>query len=165
MLVNSGPPQPADIAVTMAGDVSGHRILQAGELVRQGYVPKVLVSGSARFFGIPESSAAIDYAVDHGYPRDYFIALQSPSMSTKDEAPVIAARLRTLGVHKYLLVTSYYHTARAGRILHRTAPDLEFHIVGTDYPNWNHGYWWKQREGRKIWLQEETKTVADFFGI
>jgi hypothetical protein len=37
--------------------------------------------------------------------------------------------------------------------------------VGTDYPNWNHGYWWKQREGRKIWLQEETKTVADFFGI
>src|SRR5689334_14215167 len=48
MLVNAGPPRPADIAITMAGDQSGFRVLKGAELVRQGYVPKVLVSGAGR---------------------------------------------------------------------------------------------------------------------
>ncbi|MGD1070567.1 MAG: YdcF family protein [Bryobacteraceae bacterium] len=165
MLVNSEPPQKADIAVVLAGDGSGHRILKAAELARQGYVPKVLVSGSQRFFGATESGAAVDFAVDHGYSRDYFIAFQSPSLSTEEEARHLVPELRKLGVHKYLLVTSYFHTGRAGRILHRNGPELELHVVGTAYPHWNDGYWWKDREGRKIWLQEEAKTVADFFRL
>jgi len=165
MLVNSGAPQPADIVMTFAGDASGHRIRKAAELVREGYASKVLVSGAGSEYGVPETTLEIDFAVRRGYPRDYFIPLQSRSLSTKEEAPYIASRLRSLGVHKVLLVTSYFHTARAGRIMRRTAPDLEFHIVGSSYPHWNEGYWWKEREGEKIWLEEAVKTVADFFRI
>jgi uncharacterized SAM-binding protein YcdF (DUF218 family) len=165
MLVNAGPPQPADIAVTLAGDASGNRVLKAAELVRQGYVPRVLVSGAERQYGIPESTLAINFAVAHGYPRDYFIALQHPSLSTTEESGYIIPQLRKLGVRKYLLVTSPYHTARAGRILHRAAPDLEMHIVAAMRPHWNNGYWWTDREGQKIWLQEEAKTIAELFGI
>jgi uncharacterized SAM-binding protein YcdF (DUF218 family) len=165
MLVNAGPPQPADIAVTLAGDVSGNRILKAAELVRQGYVPKVLVSGAGRQYGFPESTLAIDFAVGHGYPRDYFLALQTSSLSTKEEAGYIIPELRRLGVRKYLLVTSPHHTARAGRILHRAAPDLEMHIVASIGPHWHDGYWWTEREGQKTWLEEEEKTIAEFFGI
>ena len=36
MLVDSEPPQEADIAVVLAGDGSGHRIMKAADLVRQG---------------------------------------------------------------------------------------------------------------------------------
>ena len=35
----------ADIAVVLAGDSWGHRLIKGAELVRQGYVPQVLVSG------------------------------------------------------------------------------------------------------------------------
>ena len=165
MLVDSEPPQEADIAVVLAGDGSGHRIMKAAELVRQGYVPKVLVAGSARYYGLPESTAAIDFAVEHGYPRDYFLSFQIPSLSTREDAQHVVPELRTLGIHKYLLVTSYYHTARSGRIFHRAAPELEIRVIGASAPHWNDGYWWKEREGQKIWLQEEAKTIADFFRI
>jgi uncharacterized SAM-binding protein YcdF (DUF218 family) len=165
MLMNAGPPQTADIAVTMAGDTGGNRVLRAAELVREGYVPKVLVSGAGRQYGIPESTLAINFAVANGHPREYFIALQHPAFSTKEEAGYIIPEFRKLGVRKYLLVTSPHHTARAGRILHRAAPDLDMHIVAAFGPHWNNGYWWTEREGRKIWLEEEAKTIAELFGI
>ena len=44
-LVDAGPPQKADIALVLAGDSSGNRILKAAELVRDGIRSKVLVSG------------------------------------------------------------------------------------------------------------------------
>jgi len=165
VLVNCGPPERADIVVTLAGDASGHRIFKAGDLVREGYAPKVLVSGAGIAYGVPQSTLEIDMAVRHGYPREIFIPMQQPALSTAEEAGYIAARLRSLGVHKYLLVTSFSHTARAGRLLRRTAPDLPFHMIGVNYPHWNDGYWWHEREGEKIWLEETTKTIADFFGI
>ena len=165
MLVDSEPPQKADIAVTLAGDASGNRILKAAELVRQGYIPRVLVSGTGTTYGVLQTSLEIDLAVRRGYPRDYFVPLPHHALSTKEEAQVIVAQLRKLGVHKFLLVTSYYHTARAARILRRTAPELEMHVVGARYPHWNDGYWWREREGQKIWIEEEAKTIADFFRI
>jgi uncharacterized SAM-binding protein YcdF (DUF218 family) len=165
VLVNYGLPQRADIVVSLAGDMSGHRILEAAELVRGGYAPKVLVSGTGFAYGVPQTSLEIDFAVRRGYPREYFVPLQHQALNTRDEARVIVAQLRTLGVHSYLLVTSYYHTARAGRILRRTGPELEMHVVGARTPHWNDGYWWKEREGEKIWLEEMAKNIADFFRI
>ncbi|MBZ5602215.1 MAG: YdcF family protein, partial [Acidobacteriia bacterium] len=44
-LVKAGPPQKADIVIVLAGDASGHRILKAAQLVREGYASKVVVSG------------------------------------------------------------------------------------------------------------------------
>ena len=165
MLVYSEAPEHADIVVTLAGDATGHRILEAAELVRQGYAPKVLVSGAGTTYGIPQSRLEIDLAVRHGYPPEYFIPMQHHSLSTRDEARDIAANLEGLGVHRFLLVTSLYHTARARRIMVRTVPRLTFRVVGSNYPHWNRGYWWKNREGQKIWLSEAAKTVADFFRI
>jgi hypothetical protein len=42
---------------------------------------------------------------------------------------------------------------------------MEIHMVGVDDPNWQGGEWWKEREGRKIFLLEGVKTIADFLGI
>jgi uncharacterized SAM-binding protein YcdF (DUF218 family) len=165
VMVNSGPPEPADIVVILAGDASGHRIMKAAELVREGYAPRVVVSGAGRFYGIPESTLEVDFAVERGYPREYFIPLQHPALSTREEARFIVDKLKELHVHKYLMVTSYYHTARAGRIFRRTAPELQMRIVGATAPHWNDGYWWKERQGQKIWLEEDEKTFADFFRI
>ena len=51
-LVHTETPSHADVIVVLAGDPSGHRILRAAELVKQGYASKVLVSGPAVGFTI-----------------------------------------------------------------------------------------------------------------
>ena len=42
---------------------------------------------------------------------------------------------------------------------------MEIHVVASDTPFWDHGMWWKNREGQKIWLTEAMKTVADWLRI
>ncbi len=127
VLTDAGPPQKADIAIVLGGDGKGNRILTAARLCQEGYVPKVLVSGPAGIYGNFESDLAIGFAVKHGYPESDFINFHNNVTSTRAEARSLLAELRRLGVHKYLLVTSDYHTARASRIFRHAGPDLEEH--------------------------------------
>jgi len=165
ILVNAGPPQKADIAVVLAGDTKGYRILAAARLCRDGYVPKVLVSGPPGFYGYSQSDLEIAYAVRKGFPEDTLINFHDKALSTVEEAREIIPELRSLGVHSYLLVTSDYHTARATRIFRREGRDLEEHTVAASDPDWANGYWWTNREGRKLWFFEVSKTLADYLGI
>jgi uncharacterized SAM-binding protein YcdF (DUF218 family) len=165
MLVGTDAPQKADMEVVLGGDATGSRILKACELIRSGYVPRALVSGGGNYYGSHESVLAINFAVNKGCPPDYFIPVQFPATSTFDEAQHVIVELRRAGAHKVLIVTSPSHTARAARIYHRLAPDLEFHTAACRDRKWNEGYWWKSREGRKTWLLESVKTLADFFGF
>lgn len=165
VLTRAEPPSKADIVVVIGGDHFGDRILKGAELVREGYAPKLLVSGAAEMYGRFESDLSINYAVAHGYPRDAFISLHYPALNTVDEAEADIQELRRLHVHRYLVVTSAFHTARAGRIFRRIGPDLEVHMISAPARYWNGGQWWKNREGRKIWLEETLKTVADYLRI
>jgi uncharacterized SAM-binding protein YcdF (DUF218 family) len=165
ILVNGEKPQKADIVVVIGGDYKGNRITKGAELVREGYAPKVLASGSGGMYGMFESDLEIGYAVGRGYPRDSFISVQFPALSTVDEARIVIAKMRQLGVHKYLLVTSDYHTARAGRVFRRQGRDLEEHTIAAPDPAWNNGRWWTSREGRKLWLYETLKTMTDPLGF
>ena len=45
------------------------------------------------------------------------------------------------------------------------APDLEVHVVACTMAKWNGGYWWKSREGEKLWFTEELKTFAEMGGL
>jgi len=73
--------------------------------------------------------------------------------------------LRSAGAHRILLVTSDYHTRRAGKVFRRAAPDLEFIVVAAPDEDFSAGGWWRTRDGRKVALYEWMKTVADWFGI
>ncbi len=123
------------------------------------------MSGSGEFYGFHESRLAIDFASARGCPADFFIPWTYPAKATTDELDSVVAEFRRLGVHSVLLVTSPSHTARATRVLRRIAPDLEIHTVASADRYWNHGYWWKSREGRKLWLLESAKTIADFLRL
>jgi len=165
LLVVNEPPQKADLVEVLGGDYRGDRILKGCELVRNGFAPHALVTGSAGFFGILESQGAVQFAVRHGCPESYFIIGDYAALSTTDEVIDIVPRLRRLNARKILLVTSPTHTARALRVFHRYAPGIEVHPVAADDPFWNGGLWWKSREGRKRWLLEATKTVADYLRL
>jgi uncharacterized SAM-binding protein YcdF (DUF218 family) len=164
-LVHADAPEKADIALVLAGDSEGNRILTAAQLVRRGYVSRALVSGPSGLYGHYECDLAIPFAVKAGYPESYFLHFENDARSTKEEATDAIARLRQLGVHKVLLVTSDYHTRRAGKIFRSTAPDLEFVVVAAPDSSFTPGGWWHSRQGEKIAFIEWLKTVTEPFGI
>jgi uncharacterized SAM-binding protein YcdF (DUF218 family) len=163
-LVETQPPEPADMIVVLGGDWYGNRILKAAELAKQGYAPLVLVSGGGYLYGRYEGDLAIPYAVSHGYDEKMFIKLLHPTTSTRDEAKAVIPELRRRGVKKYILVTTEFHTRRAGNLFRQTGPDLEVRVVASpDTLHWNN--WWTDREGRKMFLLEWTKTVTSTVGM
>jgi uncharacterized SAM-binding protein YcdF (DUF218 family) len=167
-LIHDDGPAKADIAVVLAGDQWGNRVLKAAELVRAGYVPAVLVSGPP-YFGEHECDAAIRFAVSHGYPREYFLPAPNEGLSTREEARALLADLRRRGVRSFLLVTSDYHTARSGRIYRveeaRAGGGPSFRTVAAPDKFFTRETWWHSREGLKIVFFEWSKTIATAAGM
>ena len=138
----------------------------AAELVRAGYVPKVFVSGPMDWYGINEADLAIRFAVENGYAREWFEPLKVTALSTDEEARVMVAELEKRGIRNLLIITSDYHTARAGRIFRRSIPArIQLRTIGAPDKYFQAHGWWHTREGRKTWFFEVSKTIADWFGI
>jgi uncharacterized SAM-binding protein YcdF (DUF218 family) len=161
-LVEAGPPEKADVIVVLAGDGFGHRILLAGDLIKQGYAPKALISGPDGNYGVYECDLAIPFAVRAGDPESYFTHLEHHARSTSAEAQVVVAKLREMGVKRVLLVTSNFHTRRSGKIFHRAAPDLDFIVVAAPDEFFKPDSWWHDREASKVFVYEWMKTVAEW---
>jgi len=151
--------------VVLAGDFSGNRILLAGDLVRHGFASKALVSGTSGEYGLHETDLAIPFAVRHGYPESYFVALPNDARSTKAEADDVLAALNTWHAHRIDIVTSNYHTRRAGNIYRAKAPGLEIHMVAAPDVFFTPDGWWRDRDARKVFLMEWMKTVATWLGM
>jgi uncharacterized SAM-binding protein YcdF (DUF218 family) len=164
-LVRHGAPEKADIVIVLGGDGRGRRILEGGELVRQGYAPAALVSGPGSVYGLHECDLAIQFAVRAGYPERYFRHMEHEGHSTREEAIVAAPILRAMGVHTVLLVTSDFHTRRAGAIFRHAMPDIRYIVIAVPDDYFSANGWWHTREGQKITLLEWTKTVATWFGL
>ena len=164
-LIHGETPAPADIIVVLAGDFVGNRILTAGDLVRRGIAPKALVSGPGDTYGLHESELAIPFAVRHGFPESYFLAFPNQAKSTAEEADAVIGELRKLKARRVDIVTSNFHTRRAGNIFRARAADLEFHVIAAPDRYFSADGWWKNREGSKIFLTEWEKTVATWLGM
>jgi uncharacterized SAM-binding protein YcdF (DUF218 family) len=164
-LVKAQAPEKVDIAFVLAGDPTGNRILRAAELVRQGYAPKIIVSGPAGNYGWYECDLAIPFAMKAGYPESYFLHFEHHTHSTMEEAHVAAAEFRRLGAKHVMVVTSDYHTRRSGKIFRAVAPDLTFNIVAARDENFSPSGWWHSREGRKTFVFEWMKTMAEWVGL
>lgn len=165
-LVRTDTLAKADAVLVLAGDWNGDRIEKGAELVKQGWAPVVLVSGPLPIYGVNEATLAIDYAVRRGYPRDTFAPLVSKSFSTRDEANFAGPALRERGVHRVLIVTSNFHTGRAGRLFRsRLGAEFDLRVIGARHPNFTPEGWWKDREGQKVFFFEWSKTIATLFGL
>ena len=168
-LIQSDGPERADVALVLAGDAVGQRILRGAELKEQGFVPVVWVSGPAGMYGHTEDELAIEFAVKKGKPREWFQAAPNEATSTADEARLLLPRLRDAGVKRLLLVTSTYHTRRAGKIFRATAariaPEISIRTVAATDRDYPPDRWWQLRQGRKVFFFEGAKTVTEWFGL
>jgi uncharacterized SAM-binding protein YcdF (DUF218 family) len=164
-LVRAEPPVQADMVVVLAGDFSGNRILAAGDLVRRGFAPRALVSGPSGAYGLYESDLAIQFAVHHGYPESYFVALPNDSRSTKSEADDVLAALNKWHARNVDIVTSDYHTRRAGNIYRAKTAGIKIHMIAAPDAYFKPDAWWTDRDARKTFLMEWMKTVATWMGM
>jgi uncharacterized SAM-binding protein YcdF (DUF218 family) len=165
-LVQADLPAKAPVAVVLAGDNHGYRILRGAQLQRDGLVEKVLVSGVPGIYDLYESDLAIRFAVARGYPEAAFEALHLDYKSTQEEAHVIVSELKRRGIRSVLVVTSDYHTRRAGWIWRYTAPWLEIRMVEAKDRYFRRDHWWVDRESSKRAFDEWMKLIAftfDFF--
>jgi len=164
-LVRAEAPDRAEVAVVLAGVYYGHRIVKAAELANSGYVKKVLVSGPSGAYGHYECDLAIEFAVAKGYPKELFIPVPNLSRSTREEAIIMLDELRRMGVHKFLVVTSNFHTRRTGAIYRSLARDMEFRVVAAPDEYFNPENWYQIREARKVLFFEWVKTLAEWVGM
>jgi uncharacterized SAM-binding protein YcdF (DUF218 family) len=168
-LIHDDGPAKADLAVVLAGEYNGYRIQKAATLVRDGFVPAILVSGPADFYGLHESDLAIPFAIHKGFPGEWFIGFPHNGLSTKEEAADILAELARRNVHSFLLVTSNYHSARAGRIFRAAerarggGPSMR--VVAAPDRYFSPDGWWRNREGQKTAFFEWCKTFATALGM
>lgn len=152
--------EPAEVIVVLAGDGSGERIMKAVDLARQDLAPKILVSGPQGHYGYYESDLAIAFAVKHGAPAEIFDALPMDVDSTMEEASAVHAELRRRGIKKAIIVTSNFHTRRAGDIFRqRGGGETTYLIASAPNPFFKPDDWWQSRAGKKVFLLEALKTM------
>ncbi len=101
----------------------------------------------------------------HGYPESYFLHLENSARSTVAEAQAVLPVIRGMGLKRIIVVTSDYHTRRAGAIFRSLAPDLTILVVAAPDQNFTANGWWRNREGQKMFLVEWEKTVANWIGL
>jgi hypothetical protein len=166
-LVRDDGPAKAEIGVVLAGDLSGHRVVKGAELVRDGYVPALLVSGPV-YYDVYECDVAIAFAVHKGYPSSGFIPFPNATHSTREEAAKVLQELRHRGIHSFLLITSDYHSARAARIyraaIAASGGGFEMRVVAAGDQYFSQNSWWRNREAQKTVFLEWTKTLATALG-
>ena len=123
-LIQAEAPGKADIAVLLAGDPIGERMMAAAQLVGGNLVPRVLVSGPRGSYGTWESDLAIEWAVRQGKPREWFVPLHMTADSTAEEAVILLTWLREHNIKSINVVTSNFHTRRAGQIWRKVSGEI-----------------------------------------
>jgi uncharacterized SAM-binding protein YcdF (DUF218 family) len=158
-LVDSEPPQPADLILVLGGDFWGPRVLTGADLAKQSYAPIALISGPP-YRDRPEGEMAIDFLVQKGYPREIFQVFAHHASSTIAEAKALRGELARRHVRRVLLVTSAYHSRRATIVLTLFCPGVEFISIPAPDPHYHVEAWWNDESSRRLFFSEWSKIVG-----
>ena len=169
-LLDSKPPESADIIVVLAGDL--RRTRYAGDLYRQGFAPQILLSRPARDAReklLDQMGISFPTAVDlgksvlqvSGVPLQNISVFGTGSLSTFEEAAVLAGMFAGQSP-RLLIVTSPYHVRRARMILGDALPGAHLIVVATPYEDFP-VRWWTSQDAARDLLLELAKLF--FYGI
>lgn len=166
-MVRSDALAPADAILVLGGDFRGNRVLTGCRLLKSGLAPVAFVSGAWIWYGINEAEAAIHLAVKEGCSQQDLLAAPIRANSTLEEARAFRPLLQQRNIRKLLLVTSNYHTSRAGRIFENElgGSGIRVTVAPAPDPDFDPESWWHTRQGQKTFFYEFTKTMAHWVGL
>lgn len=150
-LVSEDPLQKADAIAVLSGGLP-LRPLEAADVYRQGYAPKVLLThpdepgASLRAMGISYTGEDLydkEILLHQGVPAGAIQVLDSPIRNTADELAVIFNTLDSTGLRTVIIVTSKVHTRRT-RILCRRLANGKVRVLihGVSDDPFRPNRWW-----------------------
>jgi len=169
-LIRTDPPVRADIIVVL-GSFRLERTLEAGMLFREGWAPRILllrppdlVRDSVRqqlgihvpvFLDIQKDALA-----QMGVPAAVILDSPETQDSTLTEAAAVAEFARQQGFKRVIVVTSPYHTGRAGSTFDAAAKGAFQVVIRPDrYEDVDPDRWWRRFPDRTDVTLEYLKTL------
>jgi uncharacterized SAM-binding protein YcdF (DUF218 family) len=144
-LILNEHPKHSDVIVTLSGTDQAERIRHAAKLYKEGYAPKVLLSGQMVLHAETGIDLMEKYATQVGIKTEDQIR-EPNSKTTAENAEFSARLLAKEKVSSILLVTSPLHTRRAQMAFKSVLPKsirVTTTCNLTDFPKSN---WWAQSD-------------------
>jgi len=172
LLVSEDPlPDHADGAVVLQGSFLGERARLAGavRLLQQGAVDRILLSVPRESYWGQTISPTVESFIVNSYGQEVanhvdFCESGADVDSTEGEAKTLAACVHARDLRSVVLVTSDFHTRRAGIIWRETIRqqhvDVQLSVQGVTDPEFHSAGWWRERRSAKTWLIEVTKLCS-----
>lgn len=171
------PLERADAILVLAGTVA-ERALEAADLHRAGYAPRILLTTVApdggqlaleqRGVHVPTNAEiARDALVRAGVPRDSVVIFEGPHDSTADEARSLRRAMDAQGWTRAIVVTSKLHTRRARWVIRRELAGTGRRILirSSRYDRSDPEHWWRQRGDARFTLFELQKFIVYALGL
>jgi uncharacterized SAM-binding protein YcdF (DUF218 family) len=177
-LLEASDPLPphADAAIVLEGSLAGERVRLEGaiQLLRQGVPGRVLVTlPPTSYWGDPVAPMARHF-LETNYGHDLaervdFCDVGADVDSTLQEAHAIGKCIQEQRWGSVVVVTSNYHSRRAGiiwrRVMRKENPALQVSVYGVADKDFQADGWWRKRLWAKTWLLESSKLIwAETFG-
>jgi uncharacterized SAM-binding protein YcdF (DUF218 family) len=145
---------PAQYALLLMGDPSGIRADKALSLYRDHQTQKIAMAAPRRFGwvrrGIIDGDAEVHarYLKAQGVaPTDIVILRECDAVSTYDEAVCMRSFLKEqAGVERVVVVTSWYHSSRAGWLFRRLLGSLTVDVAAAAGPESRPEDYWRNRD-------------------
>lgn len=173
-LVAEQAPRKADAIVVLSGSVPD-RILEAVDLYDGGFAPMIVLCRepeNAGFRALRERGATLpriyqlnlSVASQLGVPETAIVVLERAAGSTFSEARVVLQYLAERGARSILLVTSKYHTRRAGMIYrHLAGGSIDVVTRPARSDGFDPDLWWRNRMSIRRVLIEYQKLMLFHF--
>ncbi len=174
LLIATDPlPEHANAAIVLQGSVAAERarLAAAIDLLQRGIADRVLLSvPKESFWGQSIPPVARTY-IERTYGNDLavrvdFCETSADVNSTAQEVQALSPCIQTGRWRSLVIVTSNYHTRRAGILWRRVFmndSNIRIWIDGVADPEFGQP-WWRHRQSAKIWLSEIAKLSWTILG-
>ncbi|MFZ0322131.1 MAG: YdcF family protein [Candidatus Sulfotelmatobacter sp.] len=173
MIANDPAANRVDAAVVLQGSVAAEKVRIAGaiDLLQRNLAGRVLLSvPKESYWGQSIPPVARAY-LERTYGNDLaerfdFCETGGDVNSTTQEAQALLPCISAHGYQSIEIVTSNYHTRRAGMIwgkMTRNGPRVNLWILGVIDPEFQQP-WWRHRQSAKTFFMETTKLIWTVLG-
>lgn len=150
--------KPADVIIVLAGE-RGERVGYGVWLYQQGYAPKIIMPGGPVIWRVTAAQIMKEQAVFLGVPAED-ILVEERSTTTKANAEFTKNLMVAEGFRCAILVTSPYHSRRAGRVFHRVfGQGMEIITIPVPNSRFSVDEWWTRDTDTRQVVSEYLKMI------